>query len=63
MKAEVNKNTCIGCGLCTSIASLVFAMDDDGLATTIITDEVPSELNESVQEAASSCPVEAIVIE
>ncbi|MBU3804700.1 MAG: ferredoxin, partial [Candidatus Cellulosilyticum pullistercoris] len=29
MKAFVDKDTCIGCGLCPSICPDVFAMDDD----------------------------------
>ena len=29
MKAFVDKETCIGCGLCPSICPDVFAMDDD----------------------------------
>lgn len=63
MKAFVDKNTCIGCGVCTSIASSIFALSDDGLAENILGDEVPSELEASAQEAAESCPVNAIAVE
>ena len=63
MKAYVNQNTCIGCGLCTSIAPNVFALNGNGYATNILGEDIPVELNDAVQEAASSCPVEAISVE
>ena len=64
-KANVKKDACIGCGLCTSIASEVFAFGDDGLAQNILGDntELPEEVKDSVQEAADSCPTSAIETE
>lgn len=62
-KATVKKDVCIGCGLCTSMVSEVFGFGDDGLAENILGQEVPTELEESVQEAADSCPVAAIETE
>ena len=64
-KAHVKKDTCIGCGLCTSIASDVFAFGDDGLAQNVLGDntELPESTIESVQEAADSCPTSAIETE
>jgi len=62
MKAFVDKNTCIGCGLCTSIASSIFAMDDDGLAENILSEDIPSELESAAVEAQKSCPVDAIKV-
>ena len=35
MKANVDKDTCIGCGLCPSICEAVFEMDDDGKAVPV----------------------------
>ncbi|MDF2505862.1 MAG: ferredoxin [Clostridium sp.] len=32
MKGFVDKDTCIGCGLCTSVCPDVFVMDDEGKA-------------------------------
>lgn len=64
MKATVNKNICIGCGVCTSIASSIFALNyDDGLAENILGEEIPNEFEESVNEASEACPVSAIEIE
>ena len=53
------EDTCIGCGMCLSLASAVFAFDASGEKAEVISDEVDS----SVEEAAASCPVSAIVIE
>lgn len=63
MKAYVDKDTCIGCGLCPSICPDVFSMNDDDGKAEAITDEIPSELNDDAEEAAASCPVEAITVE
>lgn len=57
-KAKVNKDACIGCGLCVSMAPAVFAFDASGEKTEVVSDEVTPE----VEEAAASCPVEAISV-
>lgn len=62
MKAHVDKDTCIGCGLCPSICPEVFSMDDDGKAVAISGD-VPAENQDSAKEAEESCPVSAITVE
>lgn len=59
MAAEVyvDQQTCIGCGLCPSIAPGVFRLNDAGVS------EVKDQTGESVekiQEAIDSCPVNAI---
>ena len=61
MKANVDKDTCIGCGMCPSICSDVFKMDEDGKAKVIV-DEVPAGKEDEAQEAESSCPVNAISV-
>lgn len=61
MKAKVDKDTCIGCGLCPSICPEVFEMDDDGLAHTIV-DAVPDSVEDEAKEAEESCPVNAITV-
>ncbi|MDY6011326.1 ferredoxin [Clostridium sp.] len=62
MKAHVDKDTCIGCGLCTSICPEVFSMDDDGKAVAISGD-VPADNQDAAKEAEESCPVSAITVE
>ena len=53
MKANVDKDTCIGCGACPSICPEVFSMDDDGLAKAIDS-EIPEDVQESAKEARDS---------
>lgn len=59
MKAVVDQETCIGCGLCPSICEEVFELGDDGKAHAIV-DEVPSDAKDAAKDAESSCPVSAI---
>lgn len=62
MNAHVDKDTCIGCGLCPSISPEVFEMQDDGKAGEIV-DSVPETAKDSAKEAEDSCPVNAISVE
>lgn len=59
MKVVVNKDNCIGCGACEALCPEVFQLDDDGLST-VIKDEITSELEDTVHEAVESCPTSAI---
>ncbi|KRQ85826.1 Ferredoxin [Caloramator mitchellensis] len=62
MRAVVSQDTCIGCGLCPSIAPDVFEMKDDGKAH-VIANPVPKDSEDAAKEAADSCPVNAIAVE
>ena len=62
MKATVNRDLCIGCGLCAELCPEVFEMGDDMIAQ-VLADEVPAEAEGKAREAESSCPVEAIALE
>lgn len=62
MKAAVDQDTCIGCGLCPSVCPEVFQMNDDGKAEAVV-DEVPGDVADSAKEAEGSCPVSAITVE
>jgi len=61
MKVRVDENLCTGCGLCADICPEVFEMGDE--VSIVKVDNISSELEEKVREAAESCPVEAIIIE
>ena len=61
MKAIVD-DSCTGCGLCIDACPEVFEMGDDGLAK-VIADPIPAEAEQSAQDAAEGCPVDAIAIE
>ena len=58
MNPVVDKDLCIGCGLCPSIAPEVFEMEDDGKAVAIVAETS----DPAAQEAADSCPVAAITL-
>ena len=59
MKASVDENTCICCGLCEGICGEVFSTET-GVA---VAGEVFAEQEDEVREACDSCPVGAISIE
>ncbi len=61
MKANVDQETCIGCGLCADICPAVFEMNDDDIAVVKV-DSVPADAEDACREAAESCPVDAIAI-
>ncbi len=62
MKAIVDRNTCIGCGLCAEICPAVFEIDAESLAF-VKGDSIPPEEESAARDAADSCPVNAISIE
>jgi ferredoxin len=62
MKAHVDKDACIGCGLCPSVCPEVFEMQDDGKAGEI-KESVPESAADTAKEAEDSCPVNAIEVE
>ncbi len=61
MKAVVDENVCIGCGLCNSICPEVFSMNVEGKAQA--TDNIPDGKQDEVKDAESSCPVNAISVD
>ncbi len=60
MKAEVDQDLCISCGLCVSTCPEVFDWNDDDKAEA---GEVTEEHEDATQEAADGCPTEAIKVE
>lgn len=61
MKASVDPDLCSGCELCTQTCPEVFEMEGD--VAVVKVDPIPPELEDSAQEAADDCPVEAIKID
>lgn len=61
MKAFVDKELCIGCGLCCTYCDEVFRLNEEGKS------EAYKDVNENnlikVQEAIDNCPVSAISME
>ena len=56
---KVNKEKCIGCGLCSNLCPEVFELTEDGKAK--VKENADLEKNkEGVKEAKESCPAGAI---
>lgn len=62
MKAVVNKDECIGCGLCADACPEVFEMNDENVAEVKVS-PVPPEAEDTCREASDACPVDAISLE
>lgn len=61
MKVTIDRDSCIGCGLCADICPQVFEMDAEHIATVIAQPDATTE--SCANEAAESCPVSAIAVE
>ncbi|MBI4335356.1 MAG: ferredoxin [Candidatus Omnitrophica bacterium] len=61
MTARVDKDLCIGCGLCVSTCPEVFKMEED--KAIVIVSTVPKAAEDCCKKATEECPVTAIIIE
>ena len=60
MKIRVDRDLCIGVSNCVAIAPTVFKLDEENKAVVLD----PSSVDEdSLLEAAESCPENAIIVE
>ncbi len=62
MKALIDRDGCISCGLCTATCPEVFRMADDGVAEVYV-EIVPDTAEGMAVEAQENCPVSVIVVE
>lgn len=59
MNIKVDKNKCIGCGMCMTIAPEAFELGKDGKAQVKFM-PTGQEPEAKIKEAVDSCPVNAI---
>ena len=62
MRAEIDQDLCIACGLCTGICQDVFSACANGTVHAMH-GTIPAESEDTAREAAKSCPTDAIIIE
>lgn len=60
MKAVIDKETCIGCGLCVQVAQDIYEMQGDKAVTLV--EEISGDKAEQAQNGADQCPVSAITV-
>ncbi len=60
MKVSI-EDTCTACGLCVDTCPEVFQMGAELAEVTVST--VPAEFEDTDQQAADECPVEAIIVQ
>lgn len=60
MKVRINRDLCIGVGNCVAAAPTVFKLDKGNKAVVLKPESVD---NDTLMNAAESCPVDAIIIE
>ncbi len=63
MKAKIDYDLCMGDRNCNKLCPEVFAYDEDQMTSSVLVDEVPENLEDLVQRAATECAPGAIVIE
>lgn len=62
MKAIVDQDLCIGCGICEGIVPEVFSLQNEPYAEVLL-DPIPEEFQDAVREAVEECSEAAITIE
>ncbi len=62
MRTKVDNETCMGCGICETLAPKVFQLGDKPYAVVLL-DPVPEEFWDVTRQAADECPEQAISIE
>ena len=62
MRARVDKDACIGCGVCAETCPEVFEMNNEDKAA-VKANPVPGGREQACREAADTCPVDAIAVE
>jgi ferredoxin len=60
LKVRVDRDLCIGAGNCVAAAPTVFKLDKDNKAVVLKLESVDED---TLMDAAESCPVDAIIIE
>lgn len=60
MKAIVDVDACIGCGMCAQVSPEIYEMQDD--KAVVLVDDIPEDKAEEAKNGAEQCPVDAIEV-
>lgn len=60
MRITVDQDLCVATGQCVRTAPEVFDQREEDGVVTLLTDDAPADLRQSVEEAAAACPVGAL---
>jgi ferredoxin len=61
VQASIDRDVCVGTGMCEATAPDLFEVGDDGVGRVLRSD-VPTELVEAAREAADNCPTRALAV-
>ncbi|WP_191877545.1 ferredoxin [Streptomyces filipinensis] len=62
MRIEVDRQRCVGAGMCALTAPEVFTQDDDGFSEVLAGRESAAGEYPMVKEAVRACPVGAVAL-
>jgi ferredoxin len=62
VKARVDPDKCQGHTLCAMAAPSFFLLSEIDGHSSVVSEDVPPELEQAVREAAGSCPEQAIIV-
>ncbi|RLF90612.1 ferredoxin [Thermococci archaeon] len=70
-KVTIDHESCIACGVCASVAPEIFEANEEGKSILVekfrtsspTEGEIPDDMKDMAETAASSCPVGAIKVE
>jgi len=62
MKIKINKDKCLGCGMCVSLAPEIFQLDEQGKSSLKANAQIEKN-RDSIKQTAENCPASAIEIE
>lgn len=60
-RVQVDRDRCVGSGVCESLAPEVFELDDDGVLV-VHRDEPDASQLDAVRDAVHSCPTRALAV-
>lgn len=61
-RVQVDRERCVGSGVCESLAPEVFEIDDDGVLQVHRDEPDPDQLDD-VRDAVQQCPARALALE